>query len=175
MGNNLQKQTQAMVGADDGHDTMKVCYSWDSETQTWQYGYHKSRAVEGLQQVMSMGGPGSAGGAYETEGKRYTVAGSQNLLQALDTRMDGYPLSDLNRTLVNHSLAACGLGDVQVHLIIGLPVDQYYKPAHRIRSLSGKKLRALRSRFNASAKARRWQKSPGRASSARRLPPSTMP
>lgn len=143
MGINSQKETQVVVGADDGHDTIKLCYGWDTETQTWRYGYHKSRAVEGLQQVMSMGGPGGAGGAYETGGKRYTVAGSQNLLQALDTRMEGYPLSDLNRTLVNHSLAACDLGDVQVHLITGLPVDQYYKNGAPNQELIGQKIASL--------------------------------
>jgi plasmid segregation protein ParM len=127
MGSISQKETQLVVGLDDGHDTNKLCMGWDADTNAWRYGYHKSRAVEGLQQVMSLGGPDGAGGAYETEGKRYTVAGSQNLLQALDTRMAGYPLSDLNRTLVTHSLAECGLGGTPVYLITGLPVDQYYK------------------------------------------------
>lgn len=143
MGINSQNETQMVVGADDGHDTIKVCYGWDSATKAWRYGYNKSRAVEGLQQVMSIGGPGTAGGAYETEGKRYTVAGAQNLLQALDTRMDGYPLSDLNRTLVAHSLAACGLGDTPVYLITGLPVDQYYNSSGTNQELISKKIESL--------------------------------
>ncbi|MFC5550277.1 plasmid segregation protein ParM domain-containing protein [Massilia aerilata] len=143
MGINSQNETQMVVGADDGHDTIKLCYGWDSKTGAWRYGYHKSRAVEGLQQVMSIGSPASAGGAYETEGKRYTVAGAQNLLQALDTRMEGYPLSDLNRTLVAHSLAACGLGDTPVYLITGLPVDQYYKNGAPNQELIGRKIESL--------------------------------
>jgi len=143
MGSNSQKETQLVVGLDDGHDTNKVCFGWDADAKAWRYGYHKSRAVEGLQQVMSMGGTDSAGGAYETAGKRFTVAGSQNLLQALDTRMAGYPLSDLNRTLVTHSLAACGLGDTPVYLITGLPVDQYYKDGAPNQELIGKKIESL--------------------------------
>lgn len=143
MGSNSQKETQLVVGLDDGHDTNKVCFGWDDATKTWRYGYFKSRAVEGLQQVMSMGGTEGAGGAYETAGKRFTVAGSQNLLQALDTRMVGYPLSDLNRTLVAHSLAACGLGDTPVYLITGLPVDQYYKNGAPNRDLIGMKIDSL--------------------------------
>ena len=143
MGSNSQKEMQLVVGLDDGHDTNKVVFGWDEATGAWRYGYHKSRAVEGLQQVMSMGGPDSAGGAYETAGKRYTVAGSQNLLQALDTRMAGYPLSDLNRTLVTHSLSACGLGDTPIYLITGLPVDQYYKDGAPNQDLIGKKIESL--------------------------------
>lgn len=143
MGSNSQKETQPVVGLDDGHDTNKVCFGWDADAKAWRYGYHKSRAVEGLQQVMSMGGTDSAGGAYETAGKRFTVAGSQSLLQALDTRMAGYPLSDLNRTLVAHSLAACGLGDTPVYLITGLPVDQYYKNGAPNQELIGKKIESL--------------------------------
>jgi len=38
---NSQKETQVVVGADDGHDTIKLCYGWDTETRTWRYGYHK--------------------------------------------------------------------------------------------------------------------------------------
>jgi plasmid segregation protein ParM len=143
MGSNSQKETQLVVGLDDGHDTNKVCFGWDDDAKAWRYGYHKSRAVEGLQQVMSIGGSDSAGGAYETEGKRYTVAGSQNLLQALDTRMAGYPLSDLNRTLVTHSLAACGLVNTPIYLITGLPVDQYYKNGAPNQDLIGKKIESL--------------------------------
>jgi plasmid segregation protein ParM len=143
MGTNSHKETQVVVGTDDGHETVKVCHGWDSGTETWRYGYHKSRAVEGLEQVMSIGGRGGAGGAYETAGKRFTVAGSQNLLQVLDTRMDGYPLSDLNRTLVAHSLAACGLGEVPVYLVTGLPVDQYYKNGAPNQELIEAKIQSL--------------------------------
>lgn len=143
MGIGAQNETLMVVGLDDGHDTGKTCFGWDSEAGAWRYGYHKSRAVEGLQQVMSVGGAGTAGGAYETEGKRFTVAGSQSLLQTLDTRMEGFPLSALNRTLVNHSLASCGLGDTQVYLITGLPVDQYYKQGKPNQELIGQKIDSL--------------------------------
>jgi plasmid segregation protein ParM len=140
---NSQNETLLVVGQDDGHDTVKTCSGWDSSNGLWKYGYHKARAVEGLQQVMSVGAQSTDGGAYETEGKRFTVAGSQNLLRTIDTRMDGYPLSDLNRTLVNHSLAACGLGGAAVYLITGLPVDQYYKNGAPNQTLIGQKMESL--------------------------------
>ena len=71
------------------------------------------------------------------------MPGLQNLPQALDTRMDGYPFSDLNRTLSNHSLAACGLDDVQVHLITGLRVDQYYRNGAANQKLICQKIASL--------------------------------
>jgi len=130
-GFDMNKQLPAVslrvIGQDDGHDTIKTCYGWDPENGGFQYGYHKSRAVSGLEQTMAVGLHSSAGGAYVTEDQRFTIAAGQSLLRSLDTRMDGYPLSALNRTLVNHALSDCGLADVPVYLITGLPVDQYYK------------------------------------------------
>lgn len=132
-----------VVGQDDGHDTLKTCFGWDSENQKYMYGYNKARAIEGLQQVMSVGTDSTTGSAYETEGRRFTIAGSQNLLRTLDTRMDGYPISDLNRTLVNHSLSECGLGDKSIYLITGLPVDQYYKNGAPNQTFINQKIESL--------------------------------
>lgn len=123
---NSQAETLLVVGTDDGHDTIKTCFGWDQDTG-FQYGYHKSRAVAGLEQVAILGVGKGSGGAYATEGQRFTIADGQGLLRSLDTRMDGYPVSDLNRTLVNHALADCGLAEVPIYLITSLPVDQYYK------------------------------------------------
>jgi plasmid segregation protein ParM len=44
---------------------------------------------------------------------------------------------------VNHSLAACGLGDTPVYLITGLPVDQYYKNGAPNQALIGQKIESL--------------------------------
>lgn len=126
MSNSSQAETLRVIGTDDGHDTIKTCLGWDKDTG-FQYGYNKSRAVAGLEQVVSLGVNNGAGGAYATEGQRFTIADGQGLLRALDTRMDGYPVSDLNRVLVNHALADSGLADTSIYLVTGLPVDQYYK------------------------------------------------
>lgn len=127
MGNNTLADTLRVVGQDDGHDTIKTCTGWDPAAKKFQYGYHKSRAVQGLEQVMSLGRHGTVGGAYETEGQRFTIADGQSLLRPLDTRIGNYALSPLNRILVNHSLAACGLADTPIYLVTGLPVDIYYR------------------------------------------------
>lgn len=127
MGNNTLAETLRVIGQDDGHDTIKTCYGWDAATKKFQYGYHKSRAVQGLEQVMALGRHGTVGGAYETEGHQFTIADGQSLLRPLDTRVGNYALSPLNRILVNHSLAACGLADDPLYLVTGLPVDLYYR------------------------------------------------
>lgn len=127
MGKNVQDETLRVVGTDDGHDTIKSCMGWDAAAGKWLYGYHKSRAVQGLEQVMAVSRNGSAGGAYATQDQRFTIADGQSLLRSLDTRMDNYALSPLNRTLVNHALADCGLADTPLYLVTGLPVDQYYR------------------------------------------------
>jgi plasmid segregation protein ParM len=135
------KQHLLPIGQDDGHDTIKTCYGYDKESGKYLYGYHKSRAVEGLQQILSVGS--KQGVAYETEGRSYTVADGQALIRALDTRSSDYPYSDLNRILVNHALADCGLNTAPLYLITGLPVDQYYKGAKPNMELIDKKKGSL--------------------------------
>lgn len=129
------------IGQDDGHDTIKTCYGFDEAKKEYLYGYHKSRANEGLQQVMSVGNQHSS--AYETEGKQFTVANGQALIRTMDTRMIDYPVSDLNRTLVNHALAEVGLGGQTVFLVTGLPVDQYYKDSKPNVALIQRKMDSL--------------------------------
>lgn len=124
MKSNSPVETLRVVGTDDGHDTVKLCFGYE-QGKGYLYGYHKSRAVAGLEQSMSVGM--RSADAFETEGKRFTIANGQSLLRALDTRMDGFPVSDLNRVLVNHALSASGLGNTPVFLVTGLPVDLYYK------------------------------------------------
>lgn len=129
------------IGLDDGHDTNKVCYGYDAAAKRYQYGYHKSRAVEGLQQVMSVGN--GNGSAYETEGRQFTVPEGQALIRTIDTRSIDYPVSDLNRTLVNHALAQCELGGKPAFVITGLPVDQYYMEGKRNSALIDQKMASL--------------------------------
>lgn len=143
MGNNTPAATLRVVGQDDGHDTIKTCTGWDPATNKFQYGYHKSRAVQGLEQVMALGRHGSSGAAYATEDQRFTIADGQSLLRSLDTRMDNYALSALNRVLVNHSLSACGLEDTPIYLVTGLPVDQYYRNGAPDEEKIGAKIRNL--------------------------------
>lgn len=135
------ENTLLPVGQDDGHDTIKTCFGFDKDSGQYKYGYHKSRAVEGLQQIMAVGDTG--GVAYETSGRQFTVAEGQALVKTLDTRFLGYPTSELNRTLVTHALASCGLGDKQIYLVTGLPVDQYYRDSKPNKPLIDEKIASL--------------------------------
>lgn len=137
----MTKHTLRCVGQDDGHDTIKTCFGYDQATNSYLYGYHKSRAVEGLQQILSVGD--KTGVAYETEGKQFTVANGQALIRTLDTRVLDYPTSDLNRILVNHALADCKLAGAPLYLVTGLPVDQYYSGREPNKDLIGKKITSL--------------------------------
>lgn len=135
------KRQLLAIGQDDGHDTIKTCFGYDNATGEYRYGYHKSKASAGIQQVMSVGSQHSS--AYETEGQQFTVAGGQALLKTMDTRMVNYPTSDLNRVLVNHALADVGLGDQELYLVTGMPVDQYYKDSAPNTELIDRKMKSL--------------------------------
>lgn len=137
----MNKKTLFCIGQDDGHDTIKTCYGYDNASKKFRYGYHKSRAVQGLQQILSVGD--KAGVAYETEGEQFTVADGQALIRTLDTRILDYPTSHLNRILVNHALADCGLGKESIYLVTGLPVDQYYKGREPNKELIARKIASL--------------------------------
>lgn len=129
------------IGQDDGHDTIKTCLGYDTAAGKYLYGYHKSKASSGIQQVMSVGSQHSS--AYETEGQQFTVAGGQALLKTMDTRVVNYPISDLNRVLVNHALADVGLGGDELYLVTGMPVDQYYKESAPNTELIERKIESL--------------------------------
>lgn len=135
------KRKLLAIGQDDGHDTIKTCFGYDAATGKYSYGYHKSKASAGIQQVMSVGSQHSS--AYETEGQQFTVAGGQALLKTIDTRMVSYPTSDLNRVLVNHALTDVGLGDQEIYLVTGMPVDQYYKESAPNTELIERKMESL--------------------------------
>ena len=114
------------VGADDGHDSIKICLGYDASSNQFQCSKISSRAAKGIHQVVSLPG-GTAISAYETEGQQYTVTGSQALNKSMDTRMSDYPTSDLNRILVAHGLINAGIVNKSVSVVTGLPIDQYYK------------------------------------------------
>lgn len=135
------KHSLIAIGQDDGHDTIKTCFGYDATEKKFQYGYHKSKATPGVNQVMAVGN--QQGSAYTTDGESWTVANGQALIKTMDTRMVEYPLSNLNRVLVNHALADVGLGGQQLFLVTGLPVDQYYKDSAPNVALIEKKMDSL--------------------------------
>ena len=61
---------------------------------------------------------------YETEGSRYAVGA----VAGESTRFESYPVSGLNRAIVQHALQRAGLGGRTLHAVSGLPVSAYYHP-----------------------------------------------
>lgn len=112
------------VGTDDGHDSLKTCKGYDPLTKKYDCSTIKSLALSGLHQVMSISNESAA--AYTADGKSFTIALDNALGHTLETRFIEYPVSPLNRVLVQEALIRAGLGGKQINLVTGLPVDQFY-------------------------------------------------
>lgn len=60
---------------------------------------------------------------YETEGAMYSVGA----VDGAPTHFEGYPVSGLNRVIVQHALQEAGLAGRSIHAVSGLPVSAFYK------------------------------------------------
>jgi plasmid segregation protein ParM len=67
---------------------------------------------------------------YETEGSIYSVGD----VDGAPTQFEGYPVSGLNRVIVQHALQAVGLSGRTVHAVSGLPVNAFYQKNGKQRS-----------------------------------------
>lgn len=118
------------VGCDDGHFGIKLCLPDFSQL------YIPSRIAAGA--VISL--DDADANCYEASGQTYTVS---NALQSIDTRFPDYPLSDVNRVLVNHALIKAGLGGKSIKLVTGLPVQDYYIGGQRNDTFIERKRKSL--------------------------------
>jgi len=111
------------VGVDDGHYGTKVCL----EDGTCLY--MPSRAARGLHQVSDFGSNAPQDTAYSVEGDLYTVIENYALIEAEDPRFvkPAFPVSSLNRVLVNHALLRAGLSGKALAVVTGLPVGDFYQ------------------------------------------------
>lgn len=83
---------------------------------------------------------------YESEGQRFTV--DENLSDVETARFDGYPLSAMNRAIVNHAIRtaaqkAPGLLERPLHLTTGLPLRAFYNNGKPNKDYIEKKKRSL--------------------------------
>ncbi len=72
---------------------------------------------------------------YETEGTTYSVGE----VDGAPTQFEGYPLSGLNRAIVQHALQDAGLSGRTIHAVSGLPVSAFYRKNGEQRSETIKK------------------------------------
>lgn len=60
---------------------------------------------------------------YETEEAVYAVGA----VDGAPTHFEGYPISGLNRVIIQHALQEAGLAGRSIHAVSGLPVSAFYK------------------------------------------------
>lgn len=83
----------------------------------------RSSVRPGRYGLSSLGGARSSGSYRTEEGEDYTVSDD---VEGESTQFDGFHTSPLNRVLVNHALATAGYGGMQVRVIAGLPVADFF-------------------------------------------------
>lgn len=66
---------------------------------------------------------------YATDGATYSIGE----VDAESTRFDGYPVSGLNRAIVQHALQTVGLEGADISAISGLPVSAFYRNSGTLR------------------------------------------
>jgi plasmid segregation protein ParM len=116
----MKAMQPVFVGVDDGHYAIKVV---DESGRQFSI---PSRAAAG-KHLLSVTGVGEdASAMYLTEeGNAYTV--SEHLTDPEPTMSASYPVSELNRVLVQHALSSAGFGGKDVSICTGLPVNYFYR------------------------------------------------
>lgn len=114
-----------LVAVDDGYAACKLV-GVDAQGKPLR-ALVRSAVRMGAHAVSSLDGSGLSG-AYETDGRRYTVFAG---IEGEQTTFDGFHTSDLNRVLVQHVLMAAGLEGQAVDLVTAVPVKDYYIDGER--------------------------------------------
>ncbi len=117
---NAGSEDSIIVACDDGFAAIKLAFRGEGG-EIKQFSI-PSRACLGTGRAMSASGAKTSG-TYFVDDDTYTVS---DHLDPLDTRFQSYPVSDLNRVLVNHALRAAGLGDRRIRLGTGLPPGRFF-------------------------------------------------
>lgn len=132
MGNSQQGElVSVFCGVDDGHDTIKLAVA---KIFRQDGGLHiepsflsmPSKVFRGVQSTGVVGA--SAPGIYEVNGERFTVSDVISG-ECIDTRAGIYPTSSINRVLVTEALVRAGLGGMDLEIVTGLPISDYYSDA----------------------------------------------
>ncbi len=126
------------VGIDDGHSSIKgvngKCFSMQSKVN---YGIVKSFNVKTGADDNSI---------YTINGQNYTI--STDVDNALETRTDDFPTSDINIALVNHTLSEMDVtGDVAI--CTGLPFNRFYQNSEENTQLITGKVNAFKTPITA--------------------------
>ena len=112
-----QNNTPIAVGIDDGYAYTKIALP-DGRLCAIP-----SRACIGQSSVTWINQAVQRVFEYETEDTTYSVG----MVDGAPTRFEGYPVSGLNRVIVQHALQDIGLSGQTIHAVSGLPVNAFYR------------------------------------------------
>lgn len=100
-----------------------------------------SRARWGAHANTDLGSFGSAQkeicSSYETEDGTFTVG---NFHDSESVKFDDYPVSGMNRAIINHALRVAGLGGQKIRMATGLPISMFYKNGQKNTDLIQRKI-----------------------------------
>lgn len=117
----MSKKKPLLIGVDDGYAQTKI-YGHCPERGVVKYKM-RSSARAGRDSLGTISGTGGIS-CYETpEGDVFTVSDN---IEGESTRFDEFHTSTLNRVLVHHALLQSGFGGKELHLVTGLPVEDYF-------------------------------------------------
>lgn len=109
-----------LVAIDDGYAQTKV-YGERPDGTIGKY-HMRSSVRPGRYGVGSISGDGFMG-LYDTEEGPFTASED---VEAESTQFDNFHTSTMNRVLVNHGLVGAGYGGMEVDIITGLPVADFF-------------------------------------------------
>lgn len=109
-----------LVAIDDGYAQTKV-YGERPDGTIGKY-HMRSSVRPGRYGVGSISGDGFMG-LYDTEEGPYTASED---IESESTQFDNFHTSTMNRVLVNHGLVGAGYGGLEVDIITGLPVADFF-------------------------------------------------
>lgn len=109
-----------LLAIDDGYAQTKV-YGERPDGTIGKY-HMRSSVRPGRYGVGSISGDGFMG-LYETEEGPFTASED---IEAESTQFDNFHISTMNRVLVNHGLVGAGYGGLEVDIITGLPVADFF-------------------------------------------------
>lgn len=139
-----QNTSPIIVAVDDGFAKTKVvCLDPESRVELMMSSYARTglHGASYMNEAEEQVHP-----CYESDGQRFTV--DENLHDVETARFDGYPLSAMNRAIVNHAirtaaLKAPALLERPLHLTTGLPLRAFYSNGKPNKDYIEKKKAAL--------------------------------
>ena len=130
----MSKSEVIFAGCDDGHNNTCIV------TSSGQEFHIPSRASIGASKKFSIAGQKPKTFTYQSGEDIFTLG---EVDKTAPTNFNEYPISTMNRAIVNHALHLAGLGGKNVVLTTGLPVRHYYKYSGTNNELIRKKKRNL--------------------------------